>query len=164
MRYAHIAAGIGLVLGAVALQAPAAVAGDSDIDINPRNASPGSKVFVETTACGSETYGKGESKAGGSFHLFEGDREGVLAGEFQVPEGMDPSSDEVTVKCPPRTQVTGTYEVTMGGQPHGAVGAGFGDAGSGDTQPLVLGGVLLAGAAAGGLMRWRRYRSDSVGT
>ncbi|WP_242432283.1 hypothetical protein [Streptomyces avermitilis] len=100
------------------------------------------------------TYGKGESEAGGQFHLFEGDHKGELTGEFQIPEGEKPDTDTVTVKCPPRTKITDTYQIT-GRQPNGAVEAGFGDANDTDTQ-VAVGGVLLAAAATGCLVRMRR--------
>ncbi|MGW3628081.1 sortase [Streptomyces sp. NPDC000880] len=159
MRNRHLGVGIGLVLGALALSAPAAVAADdSDIQIRPGTASPGSTVTVSTEACGEDvTYGKGESEAGGAFHLFEGDRAGVLTGEFQIPEETDLGSDTVTVKCPPRIKITDTYKVTDH-QPSGAVDAGFGPAKDRGTQ-FALGGVLLAGAAAGVAVRRRRRPS-----
>ncbi|MET9387814.1 sortase [Streptomyces sp. NPDC002928] len=163
MRNTHVGAGIGLVIGVLALQSPAAAAADdSDLHIRPRNASPGSTVTVTTTACGPDvTYGKGESEAGGSFHLFEGDREGELTGEFQIPEGgrADTDTDTVTVKCPPRTKIADTYRIT-GRQPNGAVEAGFGDAKDTDTQ-IAVGGVLLAAAAAGCLVRMRSRSHSS---
>ncbi|MER7487733.1 sortase [Streptomyces sp. NPDC126497] len=159
MRITCVGAGIGLVLGAVGLSSPAAAvasdpAGDSGVHISTRRAAPGSTVRVSTTACGSETYGKGESEAGGQFHLLPGDREGVLTGEFQVPSGTEPGAYTVTLKCPPRIKVTGTYLVGTG-NPSGAVDAGFG-AGDDRGAQLALGAALLAGAAAGGAIRMRR--------
>lgn len=152
MRYTHMGAGIGLALGALGLQIPAAAAADgSDVRIDQRTAYPGSTVTVSTRACGpDEDYGKGWSEAAGEFHLFAGDEDGVLTGRFQIPEGTRPGSDTVTLKCPPRTKVTETYQVT-GRPPSGSVGAGFGpaeDTGMG----LALGGGLLVTAAAGGLV------------
>ncbi|MDQ1050474.1 sortase [Streptomyces sp. V4I2] len=159
MRIKCVGAGIGLVLGAVGLSSPAAVAasgptGDSNIHISTRYAAPGSTVTVSTTACGSETYGKGEAEAGGSFHLFSGDREGVLTGEFRVPDGTEAGGYTVTLKCPPRVKVTGTYQVGTG-DPSGAIDAGFGAANDKGAQ-LALGAMLLAGAAAGGAIKMRR--------
>ncbi|MFF0065460.1 sortase [Streptomyces sp. NPDC005279] len=161
MRNTRVGVSIGLVIAALGLSASAAVAaGDPDLDIGPGDASPGSTVTVRTTACGRDvTYGKGESEAGGAFHLFKGERAGVLTGEFQVPEDTEPGSDTVTVKCPPRTKVTDTYQVA-GHQPSGAVDAGFGPAGDRGTQFALL-GVLLAGAAAGGVVRRRRRLSGN---
>ncbi|MCX4821320.1 sortase [Streptomyces sp. NBC_01142] len=159
MRNARVVIGIGLVLGALGLSVPAAAAADdSGIRIHPGNASPGSTVTVTTTACGPEvTYGKGESEAAGAFHFFEGDRKGVLTGQFEVPEGARPGSDTVTLKCPPRTKITDTYEITSR-HPSGAVDAGFGADVDKGTQ-IALGGVLLAGAAAGSVVRMRRRPS-----
>lgn len=158
MRNTHVGVGIGLTVGALVLSVPAAVAADdSDIHIRPGNASPGSTVTVSTTACGPEvTYGKGTSEAGGAFHMFEGDREGELTGRFRVPEEAGPGTHGVTVKCPPRIKLTDTHEVT-GHSPRGAIDAGTGTDGKG-TQ-LALGGLLLAGAAAGGVVRMRRRPS-----
>ncbi|WP_371574225.1 sortase [Streptomyces sp. NBC_01314] len=151
--------GIGFLLGTVGLSSPAAAAangptGDPGMHISPSHATPGSTVTVSTTACGSETYGKGESEAGGKFHLLPGDREGVLTGEFKVPGGTAPGGYTITLKCPPRVKITGTYWVGTG-NPSGSIDAGFGAANDKGTQ-LALGAVLLAGAAAGGAIKMRR--------
>ncbi|MFF3614864.1 sortase [Streptomyces sp. NPDC002580] len=156
MRNTHVGVGIGLIIGVLALQAPAAGAvGDSNLRINPGSALPGSTVTVSTTACGPDvTYGKGESEVGGQFHLFQGDRKGVLTGEFQVPGEGKPGIDTVTVKCPPRIQITDTYQI-VGQSPFGGVKAGFGA--TENTQTYVaLGGGLITVAAAGALVRMRR--------
>ncbi len=162
MRYTHMGASIGLALGALGLQIPAAAAADdSDVRIDSWNAYPGSTVTVSTRACDPDAdYGKGWSEVGGEFHLFGGDQEGVLTGQFQIPEGTRPgSSDTVTLKCPPRTKVTETYRVT-GRLPSGSVSAGFGpaeDTGMG----LALGGGLLVTAAAGGVVWMCRRPNDN---
>ncbi|MFC9246322.1 sortase [Streptomyces sp. NPDC057136] len=163
MRNTRVGAAIGLVIGVLGLSAPAAVAvgspaSDSGIHIRSGNASPGATVTVVTRACGSETYGKGTSEAAGAFHLFAGDRKGELVGTFEIPEGTEPGSDTVTVKCPPRIKITDTYKVTADRTPSGAVAAGFGGATDKGTQ-LAVGGVLITGAAAGGVIRVRRRLS-----
>ncbi|MFJ3230813.1 sortase [Streptomyces sp. NPDC086787] len=164
MRYTHISAGIGLALGALGLQIPAAAAADdSDVRIDPWNAHPGSTVTVSTSACDPDAdFGKGRSEMGGDFQLFAGDEEGVLTGQFQIPEGAGPGSDTITLKCPPLTKVTETYQVT-GRSPTGSVSAGFGP--SEDTSPesmrLALGSGLLVAAAAGGVVRMRRRPTDN---
>ncbi|MFE7931264.1 sortase [Streptomyces sp. NPDC057456] len=152
---------IGLMAGFLALQIPvAAAAGDSSLDIRPHLTSHGSTVTVSTTACGADvTYGKGESEAAGAFHLFEGESKGVLTGEFTVPEGSSPGTDTVTVKCPPRTRITASYQLPTR-QPDGAVEAGFGDTGR-EVPQLALGAALVAAAAAGGLVRMRRRTSSN---
>ncbi|MFD5269024.1 sortase [Streptomyces sp. NPDC058335] len=155
MGYTHVGVGIGLLVGGLALQIPAAAAaGDSSLDIRARAGSPGSTVTVSTAACGeSVTYGKGESEVAGAFHLFEGERKGVLTGHFTVPAGTEATTDTVTVKCPPRVKLTDSYSLTAR-QPNGAVEAGFGDTDS--TAPhLAVGGVLIAAGAAGWLVRVR---------
>ncbi|MGW1026479.1 sortase [Streptomyces sp. NPDC002577] len=156
MRYSHVGAGIGLVLGALGLHVPVAAADGSDIYINPWSASPGSTVTVTTTACGPDvTFGKGWSKVGGQFNLFGDDGEGALTGHFRIPKGTRPGTDTITLKCPPRIKITETYQVT-GRSPRGSVGAGFGPAEGSSDLRLALGGALIAGAAAVGAVRMRR--------
>ncbi|GAA1115973.1 MULTISPECIES: sortase [Kitasatospora] len=155
MQIARVAIGSALALGALALTAPTAAADDSGIRIGPGHASPGSTVTVSTTACGPDvTYGKGESEVGGQFHLFEGDRAGVLVGTFEVPEDAAPGASKVTVKCPPRIQMTDTVEITR--RPSGPVAAGLGGAADTDGSRIALGGLLVAGAAVGGAVKARR--------
>ncbi|MCX5264792.1 sortase [Streptomyces sp. NBC_00199] len=155
----RVGIGIGLVAGILALQVPvAAAAGDSGLDIRSRQTAEGSTVTVSTTACGPETYGKGESEAAGAFHLFGGETKGVLTGEFTVPEGT--STDTVMVKCPPRIMITDSYRLPTR-RPDGAVEAGFGDTGEGASQ-LALGAALVGAAAAGMLVR-RRHRATPRG-
>ncbi|MEU7703553.1 sortase [Streptomyces sp. NPDC015492] len=159
MRLARTVPPLALVLGALVLSAPSAVAAPGgDARVNPGKAAPGSTVTVTTTACGKETYGKGESVAGGKFHLLPGDREGVLVGTFTLPADAASGTDTVTLKCPPRIQQTVTYQIS--GRPNGAVEAGFGwAAGAEETEsgsPYALGALLLGGAAAGVLVRKRR--------
>ncbi|MEW2511259.1 sortase [Streptomyces sp. NPDC046870] len=160
MRYRHVGAGIGLALGALGLQIPAAAAADDpDLRIEPWNAPPGSTVTVSTSACDADAdYGKGRSELGGDFHLFAGEEEGELTGEFQIPEGARPGEDTVTVKCPPLTKVTETYRV-IGRTPSGSVSAGFGPADDTDVG-LPLGGGLLVTAAAGGAVWLCRRPND----
>lgn len=160
MRLARTGPQLALVLGALVLSAsPAVAAPGGDVRVNPWKAAPGTTVTVSTTACGKETYGKGESVAGGKFHLLPGDREGVLVGRFTLPSDAASGTDTVTLKCPPRIKQTVTYQIY--GQPVGAVEAGFGwAAGAGADEggsgtPYALGALLLGGAAAGVLIRKR---------
>ncbi|MFB7453133.1 sortase [Streptomyces sp. NPDC056194] len=192
MRRARTGLQVSLIVGAVVLSAPTALAapGSPDVRITPMNASPGTTVTVTTTACGKETYGKGESDAAGKFHLLPGGRAGVLVGRFVVPEDAAAGTDTITLKCPPRIKQTVTYHIS--GRPHGGVEAGFGwaagaaapapgpaaapapgpaaapagEPATGITgNPLALGGVLLAGAVAGGAVhlsrRARRARTSA---
>ncbi|MFI2780964.1 sortase [Streptomyces sp. ALB3] len=164
MRNTRVCAGICLAVGSLALVAPPAgaaadPAGEQTIRISPATASPGSQVTVSTRACGKETYGKGTSEAGGAFHLFEGDREGVLVGVFSIPAGTRPGTDTVTVKCPPRVKLTDTYRIVHR-VPTGGIDAGVG-APAGSSTHLVAGSVLLAAAAAGGAVRMRRRNASA---
>ncbi|MFD7880184.1 sortase [Streptomyces sp. NPDC059766] len=156
MRHNPVGIGIGLLLGVLALTSPAfADTGNSHLRIDPGDASPGSTVTVTATGCApGETFAKGESAAAGPFQLFEGDRAGELTGEFTIPDGQDLGADTVTVKCPPRTMITDTYEIG-GEEPNGAVAAGFGDVQDTRAQ-LAMGGALIAAAGAGYVVRLRR--------
>ncbi|WP_354637572.1 sortase [Kitasatospora camelliae] len=155
MHTARVVHGSALALGALALSVPTASAEEAGLRISPERAAPGSTVTVSTTACGPDvTYGKGSTEAGGTFHLFEGANKGELAGTFEVPADARAGSDTITVKCPPRIKMTGTYAVTR--HPSGAVAAGGGGTAQADTGRTALGGVLIAGAAAGGAMKLRR--------
>ncbi|MET7368875.1 sortase [Streptomyces sp. NPDC005566] len=177
MRNTRVGAGICLIVGALGLSAPAAVAAtgpaaEPSIRISPGRATPGSQVTVSTKACGKETYGKGTSEVGGAFHLFAGERKGTLVGVFEIPEGTVARTDTVIVKCPPRIMITDTYRIadrvqsgggapSGGHTPSGGVDAGFGAPTDKGTQ-LAAGSVLLAGALAGGVVRMRR-RVSPVG-
>lgn len=159
MYSTRVGAAIGLAVGTIGLSAAAAVAvgspsGDETIQIRSGPTSPGSTVTVSTKACGAETYGKGSSEAGGAFHLLAGDHKGVLVGEFRIPQDAEPGIDTVTVKCPPRIKITESYRISDRA-PKGAIAAGFGTPDEKGLQ-LAVGGVLLAGAVTGGVVRVRR--------
>ncbi|MEU2659322.1 sortase [Streptomyces sp. NPDC007325] len=162
MRLARTGAQLALALSTLALSAPSAMAATSgEVRVNPGLAAPGTTVTVTTTACGKETYGKGESVAGGPFHLFAGERPGVLVGQFTLPADAASGTDTVTLKCPPRIKQTVTYRIS--GAPNGAVEAGFGWAAGGDGgtdgdagSPYGLAALGLAGAGAGLLFVRRR--------
>ncbi|MFI0781044.1 sortase [Streptomyces sp. NPDC021212] len=156
MRYVPAGAGIGLVLCALALQGPAAAADDAELRISPRIGIPGSTVTVSTTACGSETYGKGFAD-GDEFHLLDDGHKGVLTGHFRIPEGAASGPHDVIVKCPPSVKITDTVEVVHG-RPSGGVHAGFGPAAVVENKPTLLGGAVLA-VTAGGVLMMRRHRS-----
>ncbi|MFF5637817.1 sortase [Streptomyces sp. NPDC012825] len=168
MRLARTGATAALIAAALVLPAPAVLAADGDttvttagdVRVDPGTASPGSTVTVSTTACGKETYGKGESEAGGKFHLLPGDRKGVLTGEFRLPEGVASGTDTVTLKCPPRKKLTTTYRIS--GRPNGAVEAGFGGT-AGKEAESHLGLLLLGAAVVGGALRMRRRTAGAGG-
>ncbi|MFF0480989.1 sortase [Streptomyces sp. NPDC004435] len=161
MRLARTGAQLALVLSALALSAPHASAAPSgDVRVNPGLAAPGTTVTVTTTACGAETYGKGESVVAGPFHLFAGERPGVLVGTFTLPRDAAAGTDTLTLKCPPRIKQTVTYRISA--TPNGAVEAGFGwaagpDAGT-DEATGVTYGLAALGVAAAGLLVVRRRR------
>ncbi|MEU7038877.1 sortase [Streptomyces sp. NPDC046237] len=162
MRLARTGPALALIIGALTLSAPVASAAEGEsavgeaaanVRITPEKVSPGTTVTVSTSACGQETYGKGESALAGQFHLFPGERKGVLVGEFKVPDGAASGTDTVTLKCPPRTKVTATYQIA--GRPNGPVDAGFGGSADKETESG-LGWLLLGGAVAGGAVVLRR--------
>ncbi|MFF9909227.1 sortase [Streptomyces sp. NPDC013457] len=164
MRLARTGPVVALIIGALALSAPTASAAEGEstaeasanVRITPGKVSPGTTVTVSTSACGKETYGKGESELAGQFHLFPGDRKGVLVGEFQVPDGAASGTDTVTLKCPPRVKLTATYQIA--GRPNGPVDAGFGGSADKETESG-LGWLLLGGAVVGGAIVLRRRAS-----
>ncbi|MEW1909230.1 sortase [Kitasatospora sp. NPDC085895] len=130
-----------LALGALALAVPSAAAEDSGFTISPRSASPGQTVTISTTACGPDvTYGKAFSDLTDQINLLAGDQKGTLVGTFQVPEDAAPGDSGITVKCPPRIQMTGTLTIIP--RPSGAAAAGSGGAAGNDPRP--------SGAAAAG--------------
>ncbi|MGW4723142.1 sortase [Streptomyces sp. S1] len=160
MRLARTGATAALIVGALVLPASTALAAEGeaaaaagDVRVTPGTASPGDTVTVTTTACGKETYGKGESVAGGKFHLLPGDRKGVLKGEFRLPKNAASGTDTVTLKCPPRKKLTATYRIS--GRPNGAVDAGFGGT-AGKESEFGLGWLLVGAAVAGGALKMRR--------
>lgn len=159
MRFTYVGAVAALAIGSLGLPVPAAARDGSDVSIDSGNAYPGSTVRVSTSACDPDAdYGKGWSEMGGEFHLFQGDEEGVLAGEFQIPEEASPGNDTITLKCPPLTKVTETYRV-IGRPPRGSVDAGFGPPEDTGTGRALSGGLLLA-AAAGAVVWLRRRPND----
>ncbi|KOX18441.1 MULTISPECIES: hypothetical protein [unclassified Streptomyces] len=168
MRLARTGATAALIVGALVLPASTALAAEGeaagpaagDVRVTPGTASPGDTVTVSTTACGKETYGKGESVAGGKFHLLPGDRKGVLTGEFRLPKDASSGTDTVTLKCPPRKKLTATYRVS--GRPKGAVDAGFGGT-AGKESEFGLGWLLAGAAVAGGALTVRG-RATGAGT
>ncbi|MGV9688836.1 sortase [Streptomyces sp. NPDC003444] len=159
MRLARTGATAALIVGALVLPPSTALAAEGeaaatgDVRVTPGTASPGDTVTVTTTACGKETYGKGESVAGGKFHLLPGDRKGVLKGEFRLPKNAASGTDTVTLKCPPRKKLTATYRIS--GRPNGAVDAGFGGT-AGKESEFGLGWLLVGAAVAGGALKMRR--------
>ncbi|MER5966488.1 sortase [Streptomyces sp. NPDC002057] len=167
MRLARTGLQLALIAGTLALSAPTALAAEGesstasrDVRVHPRNAAPGSTVTVTTTACGKETYGKGVSEAAGNFHLFAGERPGVLVGEFKLPKDSVSGTDTLTLKCPPRVKLTATYQIA--GRPNGAVDAGFGGTADKGTE-FGLGWLLVGAAVAGGAVKMRR-RATAAGS
>ncbi|GJF34365.1 hypothetical protein KNE206_70650 [Kitasatospora sp. NE20-6] len=189
MHIARMVAGAFLAVGTVGIAVPAAAAeAGAGIEISPAVVQPGSTVRVTTTACAADiTYGKGNSEAGGDFHLTESDGKGRLSGEFTVPEDTAPGTYQVIAKCPPRIQTSGTVEVRVearteggsegrgegreegrgegreeSGRPHGAVDAGAGGTAGGGTGQVALGAALLAAAGVGGAVRLRNRRPQQA--
>ncbi|TXS57631.1 hypothetical protein [Streptomyces sp. t39] len=141
--------------------AAAAVSGESDVSVSPMRAYPGSTVSVSTEVCGPDaTYAKGQAEAGGQINLTDDGAAGELAGDFTVPEGAEAGVYTITVKCPPRTRVQASFEVVD--RPAGAVSGGFGGAGGLNGTQIAIGGLLIAGAAAGGMATKRRRAASAT--
>ena len=142
-----------------ALASPAAAAtsgptSDPGIHFSTRHAAPGATVSVSSTACGSETYGKGESEAGGKFHLLAGRPRGRIDRRNSRCRAAPRPVLHRHPEVPAPSQSDGYVPVGTG-NPSGAVDAGFGAGNDNGTQ-LALGAVLLAGAVAGGVIKMRR--------
>lgn len=162
MRTARIFACGAMMLCALGLPVAAAGADESDVSVSPQRAFPGSTVTVSTEVCGEDvTYAKGQAEAGGQINLTEGRRSGELAGDFTVPDTAAAGVYTITVKCPPKTRVETSFEVVS--PPKGAVHSGFGGSEGPNGTQVLVGSVLIAGAAAGGVvtMRRRRFTADA---
>ncbi|MET7620632.1 hypothetical protein [Streptomyces sp. NPDC005408] len=155
MRTARILACAALTLCALGLPETAAGADESEVFVSPQKAFPGSTITVSTEVCGPDvTYAKGQAAAGGQINLTEGQRSGELAGDFTVPDTAEEGVYTITVRCPPKTSVETSFEVVS--RPEGAVHGGFGGAEGLNGTRAAVGSLLIAGAAAGGVLRMRR--------
>ncbi|MEV4331436.1 hypothetical protein AB0K02_12985 [Streptomyces sp. NPDC049597] len=160
MRSARILACSALTLCALGLPATAAGADESDVSVSPQRAFPGSTITVSTEVCGPDvTYAKGQAEAGGQINLTKG-HGSELVGDFTVPETAEDGEYTITVKCPPRTRVETSFQVVS--RPEGAVRGGFGGAGGVNGTQIVVGSLLIAGAAAGGAVTMRRRRFAGI--
>ncbi|MFF0849914.1 hypothetical protein ACFYVM_02535 [Streptomyces sp. NPDC003280] len=144
--------------------------------VDPSTAAPGSRVTVNTAACGKRGTAIADAGAlgAGTFMLAPGENEGESAGEFRVPPGAQPGTYEIVAKCAEGDrQVTGDLVVApstarMGAaheqvQPRGSVKTGVGGAFGSDPVQTAAGVTALAVAAAGGTwLLHRRARGDGI--
>ncbi|MFF8949082.1 hypothetical protein ACF09I_09945 [Streptomyces sp. NPDC014940] len=144
--------------------------------VDPSTAAPGSRVTVNTAACGKRGTAIADAGAlgAGTFMLAPGENEGQSAGEFRVPPGAQPGTYEIVAKCAEGDrQVTGDLVVApstarMGAeheqvQPRGSVKTGVGGAFGSDPVQTAAGVTALAVAAAGGTwLLHRRARGDGI--
>ncbi|MET9804326.1 hypothetical protein [Streptomyces sp. NPDC006368] len=111
----------GTALTAVALgafAAPAAYAGDiAVLEVYPATATPGETVTVNTTACGKNGSGLGDTGTlgAGEFKVAPGTHKEVVIGQFKVPAHAKPGAYDITVTCVNGKTAAGALTVTHGG-------------------------------------------------
>ncbi|MFI9720508.1 hypothetical protein ACIHFE_12740 [Streptomyces sp. NPDC052396] len=182
MRTARVLTGAGLAIAVCGLVGGPAFAGDFDkLDIAPAGVQPGATVTVSTLACGKKGMGNGDASAVGgpaSFDLKASSREGLVAGEFKVPETAKNGTYGIGVRCKNGKEATGDLMVNNGSSPapsgspgkempagpakaamppSGGMKTGVG--GTSDdsgTAEIVAGATVLATAAIGGTWLLRR--------
>ncbi|MEU5362556.1 hypothetical protein ABZ354_03475 [Streptomyces sp. NPDC005925] len=145
--------------------------GMDGLEVRPSSAVPGSRVTVNTGACGDGVAAQGDAAAvgGGPFALAPGAHGRGTAGRFRVPPGAQPGTYEIVVTCARNGQrVTGDLAVVPVSQqghtyPHGSVKTGVGGALGPDPVQTAAGVAALAVAAAGGTwLLHRRARGDGI--
>ncbi|MEH0423193.1 hypothetical protein [Streptomyces sp. B21-083] len=163
------------VVVAVALTSPAYANSGGTLEVYPATVTPGTRVTVNTTACGSGGTAAGDASAvgAGAFVLAPGTHKEVAVGQFRVPPGAQPGTYEIVARCDGNAdarQVTGDLVVTLTStrppvqppvQPRGSVKTGVGGALGPDPVQTTAGVAALAVAAVGGTwLLHRRARGD----
>ncbi|WP_405816610.1 hypothetical protein OG241_18530 [Streptomyces sp. NBC_01390] len=161
----------------VALAAPAHASGGGTLEVYPATVTPGTRVTVNTTACGSGGTAAGDASAvgAGSFVLAPTTHKEVAVGQFRVPPGAQPGTYEIVARCAGKAdarQVSGDLVVTLTStrppvqppvQPRGSVKTGVGGALGPDPVQTTAGVAALAVAAVGGTwLLHRRARGDGI--
>jgi hypothetical protein len=157
----------------VALAAPAYASGGGTLEVYPATVTPGTRVTVNTTACGNGGTAAGDASAVGAgvFVLAPGTHKEVAVGQFRVPPGAQPGTYEIVARCDGKAdarQVSGDLVVTLTStrppvQPRGSVKTGVGGALGPDPVQTTAGVAALAVAAVGGTwLLHRRARGDGI--
>ncbi|NEC90404.1 hypothetical protein [Streptomyces sp. SID12501] len=168
---------------AVALAGPAHAGTGGSLEVYPATVTPGTRVTVNTTACGAGGTGAGDASAvgAGAFVLAPGTHKEVAVGQFRVPPGAQPGTYEIVARCDGNPngngngngrRVSGDLVVTLTStrppahlpaHPRGSVKTGVGGALGPDPVQTAAGVAALAVAAAGGTwLLHRRARGDRI--
>ncbi|MDX3752353.1 hypothetical protein [Streptomyces sp. AK08-02] len=160
-----------------ALAAPAHASSGGTLEVYPATVTPGTRVTVNTTACGSGGTAAGDASAVGAgvFVLAPGTHREVAVGQFRVPPGAQPGTYEIVARCDGKAdarQVSGDLVVTLTStrppvrppvQPRGSVKTGVGGALGPDPVQTTAGVATLAAAGVGGTwLLHRRARGDRI--
>ncbi|MFI6639838.1 hypothetical protein [Streptomyces sp. NPDC050504] len=150
-----------------AITVAAGLPGDSPrpeaLEVYPSTGVRGAMITVNTTACGPDGHGKGDtgSLGAGSFDLSVGTHKEVVVGQFTVPHSAQPGSYSIDVRCDDGALATGELTVKASG-PSGHVNTGVGGSVGPDRVQVAAGFAVLAAAAGGGAW-WLRRRSQGAG-
>ncbi|WP_329277186.1 hypothetical protein [Streptomyces sp. NBC_01451] len=164
---------------AVALAGPAHAGTGGSLEVYPATVTPGTRVTVNTTACGAGGTAAGDASAvgAGAFVLAPGTHKEVAVGQFRVPPGAQPGTYEIVARCDgdgdgDERRVSGDLVVTLTStrppahppaHPRGSVKTGVGGALGPDPVQTAAGVAALAVAAAGGTwLLHRRARGDRI--
>ncbi|MGN9791168.1 hypothetical protein ACTMTU_08700 [Streptomyces sp. OZ13] len=160
---ARLLTGIAMGLATTGFAAHGAYAGDfGELEVHPSPATPGTKITVNTTACGKDGHGVGDARSlgAGEFKLWPGTHKEVTVGRFTVPEDTRPGAYGIEVRCKNGKKATGDLEVRHR-EPSGHVRTGVGGSVGPDTTQIAAGAVVLTAAAVGGTLLLRRRASGA---
>ena len=169
-RTARLLTSTALTAAAGLMAVPAYGEGAGSLEVVPSSAAPGTRVTVNTAACGAGGSASGDATAvgAGTFTLAPSTGEQDVTGQFKVPPGAQPGTYEIVATCfgSRHARVTGDLTVTLTAptdptRPRGSVKTGVGGALGPDPVQTAAGVAVLAVAAAGGTwLLHRRARGD----
>ncbi|MDQ0842667.1 hypothetical protein [Streptomyces sp. V1I6] len=160
---ARLLTGIAMALATTGLATHGAYASDfGELEVYPSPATPGTKITVNTTACGKNGHGVGDARSlgAGEFKLRPGTHKEVAVGRFTVPEDTRPGTYGIEVRCKNGKEATGDLEVRHR-EPSGHVRTGVGGSVGPDTTQIAAGAAILTAAAVGGTLLLRRRASGA---
>jgi hypothetical protein len=160
---ARLLTGIAMALATTGLATHGAYASDfGELEVYPSPATPGTKITVNTTACGKNGHGVGDARSlgAGEFKLWPGTHKEVAVGQFTVPEDTRPGTYGIEVRCKNGKEATGDLEVRHR-EPSGHVRTGVGGSVGPDTTQIAAGAAILTAAAVGGTLLLRRRASGA---
>lgn len=120
MRPALLLTGTALAAAAIGLGAgPAYAENDTPqqkLEVHPATAGPGETITVNTTACGTDSGGRGDANAvgAGDFELRPATHKEVVAGQFKLPPDAPEGTHDIAVACDNGNTAQGTLTVAPG--------------------------------------------------